>query len=67
MAPAAGSRRRSGARIEFSKYRATRGNAVRRQMHQFEQFRPRLLLGGVDVLIAVDDVDVDGELARRGG
>ena len=31
-------------------------------MHEFEQLGAGLLFGRVDVLIALDDIDVDGEL-----
>ena len=31
-------------------------------MHEFEELGAGLLLGRIDILIAVDDVDVDGEL-----
>ena len=30
-------------------------------MDQFEQFGAGLLFGGIDILITIDDVDVDGE------
>ena len=33
----------------------------RRQVHQLEQLGPGLLLGRIDVLISLDDVDVDGQ------
>ena len=36
-------------------------------MHQLKQFGAGLLLGGIDVLIAVDHVDVDGELVGAVG
>ena len=41
---------------------------VRRGLvHQFEQLGAGLLLGGINVLIAVDDIQIDGQLlgARR--
>ena len=38
-------------------------------MHQLEQFRAGLLLGGVNILVAVDDIQVDGQpfAVRRQG
>jgi len=30
---------------------------------QLEQFRSGLLFGGIDVLVAVDDIDIDGQVA----
>ncbi len=66
-APAAGSSARSLRSSEFSKYSATRGKALRGQMHQLKELRAGLLLGRVDVLIALDHVDVDGQLFRPPG
>ncbi len=36
-------------------------------MHQLEQFGAGLLLGGIDVLVALHDVDVDRQLAGMRG
>src|SRR6185369_11377484 len=42
---------------------------VRGRMYELKQFRGNLFFGGVNVLVALHDVDVDGELvgARRQG
>ena len=61
-AAAAGSSCRSGGSSEFSKYSATRWKAGRRAVHQLEQFGAGLLLGGVDVLVAIDDIQIDRQL-----
>jgi len=45
--------------FEIERYtRKHRGSLV----DQFEQFRSGLLFGGIYVLVALDDVDIDGEL-----
>ncbi len=49
-------------RMEFSKYSATCGKSLRGHVHQLEQFGSGLLFGRIDVLVALDDVDVDGQV-----
>ena len=57
-----GSRDRSGGRIEFSKYRATRGNALDARCSSWKS-SVRFVAWSDRHPVAVDDVDVDGELA----
>jgi hypothetical protein len=64
-AAAAGSSSRSGASSEFSEYSAIRSK-LRGLVDQFEQFGAGLLLGRIDVLIALDDIDINGQLVGMG-
>ena len=49
-------------RMEFSKYKRDLWKSLRGHMDQLEQFRSGLLFRGIDILIALDDVDVDGQV-----
>ena len=49
----------SGASSEFSKYSATRWKVGGRAVHQLEQLRAGLLLGRIDVLVALHDIEID--------
>ena len=63
-AAADGSSGRSGAQnrvFEIHRHARKRRSG---DVHQLEQLRAGLLLGGIDVLIALDDVDVDREFFR---
>ena len=58
----AGEERPIGAEDRVLEVERDAREGLRGEMDQLEQLGAGLLLGGVDVLIALDDVDVDGEL-----
>ena len=57
---------RSGAKNRVFEIQRHARKRRRGHVDQLEQFRAGLLLGGIDVLIALDDVDVDRQLVLRG-
>ena len=61
-----GSSFRSGGSSEFSKYERHPLRSWPPPVHQLEQLRSGLLLGGVNILVSIDDIQIDSQfLAMR--